>query len=187
MSSFTDLLNSTEAGGTWTLDQDRSSFSFKNKTMWGLMNVKGRFTEHSGDGRVDAGGTVSGRIDVKAATVTTGIKQRDNHLRSADFFDVENHPDITVTVTSAEPADDDGRRRSDSEDELDVRADMSIRGNTVALPLRVRAEVLDDGAVRLTTTTTVEREKLGVSGDLLGMLGKTTTVSADAVFRRAGQ
>ena len=178
MSSVTDLLNSPEAGGRWTLDQDRSSFTFKNKTVWGLVNVNGRFTKYSGDGRVEAGGAVSGRVDVKAATVATGIKRRDNHLRSADFFDVENYPDITVTVNGVDPA---------KGDELNVRADMSIRGNTVALPLRVRAEVLDDGAVRLTTTTTVEREQLGVGGGLLGMLGKTTKVSADAVFLRAGQ
>jgi polyisoprenoid-binding protein YceI len=177
MTTATDLLNSTEAVGTWTLDKNRSSFSFKNKTMWGLMNVKGRFTDFSGEGRVEPGGQVSGRIDVKAATVTTGIKQRDNHLRSADFFDAENHPDITVTVNGVDP---------DSGDELNVRAELSIRGNTVALPMRVRADVLDDGAVRLTTTTTVERDQLDVSGNMVGMIPNTTTLLADAVFRRTG-
>jgi polyisoprenoid-binding protein YceI len=177
LSTVTDLLNSPEAVGTWTLDEDLSSFSFKNKTMWGLANVNGRFTEFDGDGRVDAGGTVSGRVDVKSATVTTGIKQRDNHLRSADFFDAEDYPDITVTVNGVDPA---------GGDEFNVRADLSIRGNTVALPIKVRAEVLDDGAVRLTATTTVERAQLGVSGNMAGMVGKTTTLSADTVFRRAG-
>jgi polyisoprenoid-binding protein YceI len=177
MTTATELLKSPDAAGTWTLDQDRSAFSFKNKTMWGLANVKGRFTEYSGEGRVDAGGQVSGRIDVKANTVTTGIKRRDNHLRSADFFDAEQHPDITVTVNGVDPG---------KGDELNVRADLSIRGNTVALPMRVRAEVLDDGAVRLTTTTTVERDQLDVSGNMAGMIPNTTTLTADAVFRRAG-
>jgi polyisoprenoid-binding protein YceI len=175
MAATTELLNKP---GTWTLDQSRSSFTFKNKTMWGLANVKGRFTEFSGDGSVDASGAVSGRLDVKAQSVTTGIKQRDNHLRSADFFDAENHPDITVTISGVDPADG---------DELNVRAELSIRGNTVALPMRVRPEILNDGAVRLATTTSVEREQLGVSGNMAGMVGKTTTLSADAVFRRAGQ
>jgi polyisoprenoid-binding protein YceI len=179
MSSVTDLLNNTEAAGAWALDQDRSSFTFKNKTMWGLMNVRGRFTEFDGDGSVGAGGQVFGRIAIKAMSVTTGIKPRDNHLRSADFFDAEHHPDITVTVNGIDPADDD-------DDGLNVRADLSIRGNTVALPLRVTAAVLDDGAVRLTTTTTVDREELGVSGNMIGMIPETTTLSADAVFRRAG-
>jgi polyisoprenoid-binding protein YceI len=174
MSSLTDIL---AAPGAWTLDAERSSFTFKNKGMWGLASVKGRFTEFGGEGTVDADGTVSGRVDVKAESVSTGIKQRDKHLRSADFFDAENFPDIAVTVNGAELAE---------QDEVAVRAEMSIRGNTVALPIRVKAELLDDGAVRLTTTTSVERNQLGVSGNLAGSIGKTTTLSADAVFRRAG-
>jgi polyisoprenoid-binding protein YceI len=174
MTTAADLLSSV---GHWTLDPDRSAFSFRNKTFWGLASVKGEFTGCSGEGRVETDGRVSGRVDVKAATVTTGIKRRDNHLRSADFFDAENFPHITVVVTGVEPADD---------GELDVRADMSIRGNTVALPLRVKPELLDDGAVRLTTTTTVERDQLGVTGNMVGMLPNTTTLMADAVFRRAG-
>jgi polyisoprenoid-binding protein YceI len=177
MSSVTDLLNGTEGTGAWALDQNRSSFTFQNKTMWGLMNVNGRFTEFDGNGKMETGGKVSGRIAIKAASVATGIKPRDAHLRSADFFDAKHHPDITVTVNGVDPADGDG---------LNVRADLSIRGNTVALPLRVKAEILDDGAVRLTTTTTVDREDLGVGGNMIGMIPKTTTLSADAVFRRAG-
>jgi polyisoprenoid-binding protein YceI len=181
MSSITELLKSPAAVGTWTLDPDRSSFSFANKTMWGLMNVKGRFTTFSGEGHVDAFGKVTGRIDVKAESVTTGIKLRDNHLRSADFFEAQKHPDITITVTDVEPAADSG-----GGDGLNVSADLSIRGNTVALPLPARADVLDDGAVRLTATTTVDREQLGVSGNIAGMMPKTTTLLADAVFRRPG-
>lgn len=177
MSTATELLQNPEAVGIWVLDHSRSSFEFRNKTMWGLVNVKGHFGAFNGEGHLDAGGKVSGRIDIKAASLTTGIKRRDNHLRSADFFDAEDYPDITVTVHGVDPAE--GR-------ELNVRADLSIRGNTVALPIRARGEVLDDGAVRLSTTTTVEREQLGVSGNMAGMLGKTTTLSADAVFHRAG-
>jgi len=178
MSTATKLLQSNEAVGTWVLDHNRSSFSFRNKTMWGLANVKGHFNKFSGEGHVDAGGKVSGRIDINAASLATGIKRRDNHLRSADFFDAENYPEITVTVHGADSAG--------GAEELNVRAELSIRGNTVALPMRVRGEVLDDGAVRLATTTTVEREQLGVSGNMVGMLAKTSTLLADAVFRRAG-
>ena len=187
MSTATELLQNPEAVGIWVLDHNRSSFEFRNKTMWGLANVKGRFNTFSGEGHLDGSGKVSGRIDIKAASLATGIKRRDNHLRSADFFDAENYPDVTVTVNGIDPADGaDGRRPGDDGDELNVRADLSIRGNTVALPMRVRGEVLDDGAVRLSTTTTVEREQLGVTGNMVGMLAKTTTLLADAVFHRAG-
>jgi polyisoprenoid-binding protein YceI len=173
MTSATDLLT---ASSSWVLDQSRSKFSFKNKSMWGLMNVNGHFDDSNGEGRVEADGKATGRLDIKAASVATGVKRRDDHLRSADFFDAEHFPDITVTVESVDP---DG-------DALNVRAQLGIRGNTVALPLRVHAKVLDDGAVELSTTTTVDREQLGVSGNLVGMVSKTATVSADAVFRRAG-
>jgi polyisoprenoid-binding protein YceI len=109
--------------------------------------------------------------------VSTGINKRDNHLRSADFFDAEHHPDITVTVNAAVPAEN---------DEVNVSAELSIRGNTVALPMRAKVTALADGCIRVTATTTVEREQLGVSGNIAGMVAKTTTVAADAVFRRAG-
>ena len=178
MSTVSEFLSRPENVGLWTLMSDRSEFTFKNKTMWGLMNAKGRFTKFSGDGQIKDNATVTGRVDIKAASVQTGIRKRDDHLRSADFFDAENYPDIAVTVNDVDPAEG---------EEFNVRADLAIRGNTVALPVRVRAEVLDDGAVRLTTTTTVEREQLGVSGNIAGMVGKTTTLSAEAVFRRAGQ
>jgi hypothetical protein len=52
--------------------------------------------------------------------------------------------------------------------------------------MRVKAQILDDGAVRLAATTTVEREQLDVSGNMAGSVGKTATLSADAVFRREG-
>jgi polyisoprenoid-binding protein YceI len=178
MSTVTELLRSTDVVGAWTLDPNRSSFVFKNKTMWGLSNVKGSFSSFSGDGQLTESGEVSGRIDIKAASLATGIRKRDNHLRSADFFDAEHYPDITVTVAGVDPTEG---------DEVNVRAELSIRGNTVALPLRAQVTSLDDGAVRLHATTTVDREQLEVSGNIAGMVGKTTTLLADAVFRRAGR
>ncbi|MCW2650798.1 MAG: hypothetical protein QOE41_2887 [Mycobacterium sp.] len=174
MSTIQTLLSNPQAVGVWTLVPERSKFEFRNKTSWGLMNVKGRFTEFSGEGRVSPDGKVSGRVVIKAASLRTGIRQRDKHLRSADFFDAEHYPDIVVTVNGVDPADD---------DEVNVRADLTVRGNTVALPFRARVATLDGGAVRVTATTTVDREQFGVSGNMVGMIGKTTTVSADAVFR----
>ena len=64
--------------------------------------MKGRFTEFSGDGQITAPQTVSGRLDIKAASLRTGIGKRDKHLHSADFFEAEKFPDISVVVTGAE-------------------------------------------------------------------------------------
>ena len=177
MSSIATLLKSPQAVGRWMLVPGRSSLRFSNKTFWGLMNVKGRFTEFSGDGLVGEGGTVTGKLVIKAASVHTGIRQRDNHLRSADFFDAENHPDIVVTVNGVQPADG---------DEVNVAADLTIRGHTVAFPFRAKVSADDDGTLRATATTTVDRERLGVSGNMAGMMSKTTTVEAETVFRHGG-
>lgn len=177
MSTITELLRSPEFVGTWTLVPDGSMFGFENKTMWGLANVSGRFTEFRGEGELTSNGTVSGRIDITAPSLTTKLGMRDRHLRSADFFDVEKYPDIVITVSGAEPTDG---------DELNLQAELSARGRTVPLPLRAKVEVLDDGGIRLRTKAAVEREELGVSGNMAGMMGKTTTLTAYAVFRREG-
>jgi polyisoprenoid-binding protein YceI len=177
MSTVTKLLSNPQAVGVWTLVRDRSTLAFTNKTMWGLMNVKGRFTEFSGEGQITDTGAVFGRLDIKAASLTTGLRKRDKHLRSADFFDVERYPEINVVVTRASPAED---------DTVYVRTDVTIKGKTVPLPLRATVALLDDGAVRVTTRTVIPREEVGLDFNQLGgMLGNQTTVSADLVFQKA--
>ena len=177
MSTVTALLSSPDSIGVWNLAPARSTVAFKNKTMWGLMNVKGRFAEVRGDGQVTDAGAVSGRLDITAASLNTGIGKRDEHLRSQDFFDVDKFPEISVFVTAANPADG---------DTVDLRADLNIKGTSYPLPLRATVAVLDDGAVRVSVRTSLERAQFGVSGNMLGMVGGTTDLVADAVFQRTG-
>ncbi|MDH6196603.1 polyisoprenoid-binding protein YceI [Mycobacterium frederiksbergense] len=170
---MTDIL--TTSAGNWTLVPDRSRLTFQNKTMWGLSTVTGKFTEFAGNGRADGG--VSGRVVVAAASVQTGIGRRDRHLRSAEFFDVGDHPDITAEVTGvASPVED---------DEVLLTTILTIRGVSRTLELPVGVQVLDDGALQLSGRYWVERDEFGVSGNLLGMVGPTTMLSGDLVFVRA--
>lgn len=120
-------------------------------------------------------GAVSGRIDISAASLHTGIRKRDHHLRSADFFDVERFPEFSVIVIAADPADG---------DRVDLSADIVIKGVSHPLPLRATVAVLEDGTVRVAAETSVDRKELGVGGNLVGMVGPTTHLSADAVFQR---
>jgi polyisoprenoid-binding protein YceI len=177
MSTVTELLSSPDSVGVWNLAPARSTVAFKNKTMWGLMNVKGHFAEVRGDGQVTDTGAVSGRLDITAASLNTGIGKRDEHLRSPDFFDVEKFPEISVFVTAADPAD---------ADTFDLRADINIKGTSYPLPLRATVAVLDDGAVRVSVRTSLERAQFSVSGNMVGMVGGTTDLVADAVFQHTG-
>src|SRR4051794_17550482 len=100
MASTREVLSDPASVGVWKVDPARSTIGFKAKSMWGLAPVKGRFKEFSGDGQITDAQTVFGRIDIKVASLDTGIRKRDDHLRSADFFEVEKFPDISVVVTS---------------------------------------------------------------------------------------
>ncbi|CAL9562632.1 Protein YceI [Streptomyces sp. enrichment culture] len=83
--------------GTWLFDPPHTAIRFIAKHV-GMAHVHGRFTRFDGSIRVAptmADSQVSVRID--AASITTGNKTRDNHLRSADFLDVERYPYIDFT------------------------------------------------------------------------------------------
>jgi polyisoprenoid-binding protein YceI len=176
MSAVTAILNSSESVGVWNLVPEQSSIRFENTTMWGALKVHGVFTEFSGDGEIQDAQSVSGRIDVKAASVDTGLGKRDEHLQSASFFDVEKYPDITVTVSGGEPAGGDTVR---------LHADLTAKGITAPLALKVKVATLDDGTVRLTTQTFVTREQFAVEGNMFGMVGAKTKLKASLVFRHA--
>jgi len=72
--------------------------------MWGLAHVNGIFGEVSGNGTVSADGQVSGTVTMAAASIDTKNARRDAHLRSGDFFDSGNHPDITFTADGIRPS-----------------------------------------------------------------------------------
>ena len=175
MPSTQELLSNPESVGVWNVDPGRSTIGFKARSMWGLAPVNGRFAEFSGDGQITDTQTVFGRIDIQVASVDTKIRKRDDHLRSADFFEAEKFPDISVVVTSAESVDG---------DIVDLRAQLTIKGTTAPVPLRTKVAVLDDGAVRLSTQATIDRKDFGVDGNMMGMIPDKATISGDVVFRR---
>ena len=174
MTTLQEFLGNTTSVGVWSLVPDRSTVAFKTKSMYGLVPVKGRFHEFSGDGQITDAPNIFGRVDIKAASLDTKLNMRDKHLRSADFFEVEKYPDISVVVTSAEGV---------SGDTVDLRANLTVKGTTAPMPMRASVTMRDDGAVRLTTQTTVNRKKWGVTGNMLGMVGDKTTLSTSLVFR----
>jgi len=92
--------------GTWTVDPGHSSVEFAVKHM-GIASVRGKFTEFEGTLEVGEDLTSSRAYGtVKVASITTDEEKRDEHLRSPDFFNVEEHPEITFESSQIEAIDD---------------------------------------------------------------------------------
>ncbi|MGH3926892.1 MAG: YceI family protein [Pseudonocardiaceae bacterium] len=114
---------------TWMIDPTHSHVEFAVKHMM-IATVKGRFAEVSGIVTVDETDITRSTIDVSipAASVDTRMEQRDQHLRSADFFDAANYPEITFRSREIEPGPG---------GEFRVTGDLTMRGVTRAVVLDV--------------------------------------------------
>jgi polyisoprenoid-binding protein YceI len=109
MSATTETTTSIPAG-TWTVDPVHSTIGFAVKHM-GIATVRGEFTEFEGTLEIDENGSSPKAYGtVKAESVNTGEPQRDDHLRSPDFFDVAQYPELRFESTSVEALDDEEYR-----------------------------------------------------------------------------
>jgi len=116
----------------WQIDTSHSSVTAAVKHMM-LTTVRGGFSGTSGVIDFDPAKPEAGRVELRiaAASVNTGDQKRDGHLRSADFLDADNHPEIVFVSTKVTPK---------GKDELVVDGDLTIRGTTK--PVSVNVELL---------------------------------------------
>jgi len=167
------LLHEGKLAGAWALDPARSEVLLESRHTWGLLPVHGVFREVAGHGTVTAAGDVSGVITVAAASVDTKDARRDKHLRSADFFDADHHPDITFSADGATPAGDGVR----------VAGNLTVAGRTrpVALDARVSS---GDGELRLDGELRVNRADFGLTWNFIGIAAMDNTLVVRALFTR---
>src|ERR1700744_50527 len=165
MTTLETMLKDPDSAGVWNLDPERSAITFKIRNMWGLVRVKGRFAEFSGDGQLTDKGAIFGRIDIRTASIDTGIGRRDEHLRSADFFDVEHFPDMSVVVTAVEPKDGPPTGKA-----ADVRDSFTIKGVTAPVPRTVAIAELEDGSVRISGETKIDRSQFNLGWNKFGVM-----------------
>lgn len=172
----TTLAAPTLSGGTWTGDAIHSDVSFKVRHM-AVGKAKGTFALQSatlvvGDnGPADA--TVTAVID--AASVDTKQDQRNEHVKSPDFLDVENHPTLTFVSTSVRDFDGEA---------FVLVGDLTIRGTSQQVELAVEylGETVDAyGSTRagFSATTSISRKAYGVSFE--AAFGAGNAVVADKV------
>jgi polyisoprenoid-binding protein YceI len=122
--------------GTWSADAKHSKVGFAVKHM-GIATVRGEFKDF--DGTLEIGDDLSAaRIHgtIKVASLDTSEEQRDAHLRSPDFFDVETYPELTFESTRIEALDEESFR---------VAGELTLRGvtNEVVLHAEVQGTDLD--------------------------------------------
>jgi len=158
----------------WGIDPAYSTVEFSVKNFF-FFNTKGRFTEFAGNillDQADIGGS-SVEVAIKAASIDTGIKRRDAHLRSADYLEADRYPHISFQSTKIEP----GRDR----DTLRLTGSLTMKGKSREVVLEV--EELDhsrspDGQeiVYYSTSTELDRFDFGI-GPREGLTGRTVKIS----------
>jgi polyisoprenoid-binding protein YceI len=147
------------AVGTYDIDPSHTELGFAVRHM-AVSKVRGRLSKFSGtlvlaEDPADSKATVS----IDATSVDTRDENRDAHLRTNDFFDVENHPTWTFSSTSIKP---------DGPSEFKVDGDLTIRGVTKPVTLDVSLEgVVKDPygnhRVGFSASTSINREDFGVA------------------------
>jgi polyisoprenoid-binding protein YceI len=113
--------------GTWTIDPVHSEVGFSVRHMM-VSKVRGKFTGFSGEiitGDSPLGSAVTAEIDL--ASIDTGNGQRDDHIRSKDFFEVETYPTMTYASTGIR----------EDEDGFVLDGELTLKGVTRSVPLRL--------------------------------------------------
>ena len=171
------LLADGKLAGSWTLDGARSSVGLRTKSVWGLVKVKGVFGQVSGAAVISVGGEATGTITVAAASIDTGVKKRDDHLRSADFFDAGKYPDISASITSVTLSGDGA--------DATFSGTLTVRDQT--RPVTVSGQVSAQGAdeIRLDADLPVNRRDYGMSFNQLNMMSLDNVITIHAVFTKA--
>ncbi len=150
--------------GRWRIDPARSRVEFRTPTLWGLATVKGHFERY--EGSLDLQRSPAIELVLDAASVETNLGFRDRHLRSADFFDVKNHPEVRF-VSDAVAVE--GER-------LQVRGRLYAAGESLPLELEASLRPVGD-ELEIEATTQADHRKLGMSHGMLGMIPTPSELS----------
>ncbi len=127
----------TDLAGTYVLDPAHSRIGFVARHAM-VTKVRGQFNDFEGSAVVDADdfSLSSAQITIQGASIDTRNEQRDGHLKSNDFLDLETHPLITFVSTSVTRTDD---------TTLEVTGDLTIKGvtNSITIPFEYEGAATD--------------------------------------------
>jgi len=145
---------------TWTIDPDHSNIGFKVRHLM-VSNVKGNFDKHTGTVEINDKDITKSKVEVTIDTnsINTNVQKRDEHLRSADFFDVAKFPTMTFKSKKVAKA---------GKDKLKVTGDLTLHGVTKEVVLDVEGPSKESkdpwGNFRkgATATTKINRKDFGL-------------------------
>ncbi len=188
MATMSTLATPQTATTIWNLDSVHSVAEFKVKHMM-ISNVKGQFTRVQGVLALDETDLTNSNVEasIEAASINTRDSQRDAHLKSADFFEVDRFPTLSFKSTHVS-------RLSDGE--LAVAGDLTIHGITRNVVFAVEGPTLPAkdpwGNIRvgLSATTKINRKGFGLTWNAAletgGILvGDEVTITLDVQFVKA--
>ena len=184
----TPEVSAKSAVTTWNIDPVHTAAEFKVKHMM-VSNVKGQFTGISGSLQLDEANSLNSRVEavIDAATINTREPQRDAHLKSADFFDVEKFATLSFKST---------RINRVTDGELAVAGDLTIHGVTRPVVFEVEGPTppMKDpwGGTRLglTATTKINRKDFGLTWNTVLeaggiVVGDEVTITLEVEFVKA--
>jgi polyisoprenoid-binding protein YceI len=159
--------------GSWVLDPEKTTVTFRTKAMW-VLPVKGTAKALSGDAQISPDAAVKATLVIDAASFDTKNKKRDDHLRSEDFLEVVKYPTIVFTANGGRPA---GAGR------VEITGVLTVHGATQ--PLTLQAEVTgSENSATVSTEVEIDRSLWGLSWAKMGA-GLKNQVAIRAHFNRA--
>jgi len=153
IASDATLVSTAVAVGDWRVLPDASDVSFETRIAFGLIPVRGRFADLDGELHVDNAGEASGELRIAAEKISTGIKKRDRHLRSNDFFAADEHPHLTFELASLEAVSD-GRLR--------LTGTLHVRDHGIAIDTPVTVEQPSTDTLRINADFALEHRSSGL-------------------------
>ncbi|HEY4641903.1 MAG TPA: YceI family protein [Thermoanaerobaculia bacterium] len=154
------LATSSLFAETFVVDRAHSEANFQVRHM--MSKVSGKFNDFSGKINLDRAKPSASSVEfnIKATSVDTGVADRDNHLRTAEFFDAARCPELTFKSTSIVP--------TKKKDVYDVTGDLTMRGVTkrVTIPVEFTGFGKDpwgNERAGFSLTTTVNRKDYGIN------------------------
>ncbi len=172
---ITDQTQDQLAVTCWRLDPAASRVEFRVPHFWGLVTVKGRFERFDGRLEIDASGRRRISLTIDAASLHTRNRKRDKHLRSVDFFNTKDHPEVCFRSTSVSDAGD---------SRLRIEGELEVAGERLALRLEPTIQETDH-QLEIEASTVVDQRLLGMTWSPLGMTRTPTTLNVHALLRPA--